>query len=180
MRKAVLHAIASSTSSPSPLLVVFILPAWEDSPWRTQSILSHPNTTILVHIQANQLKFVQTHKQLDADLDTSLLRPADWPVEVVMVANEEGRQAYLHHDRLQHILIPGILQACQDPTQTITLFPLNNQQAQLQPSTLPFTPHRPLPRFRPPTHNNLEPIQKPLLPLNTYTNTRPEQSTPKS
>jgi hypothetical protein len=34
MRKAVLHALAFSTISLSPLLVVFILPAWEDSPWR--------------------------------------------------------------------------------------------------------------------------------------------------
>ena len=76
MRKAVLHALASSTISPSPLLVVLILPTWEDSPWKTLSILSHPNTTLLAHIQSNQLKFVPTHKQLDADLDISLLRPA--------------------------------------------------------------------------------------------------------
>ena len=109
MRKAVLHAISYSTSSPCPLLVIFILSTWENSPWRTQSILSHPNTTILIHLQANQLKFVPTHKQLDANLDISRLRPADWPVDIVMVANEEGRQAYLHHNRLQHILIPGIL-----------------------------------------------------------------------
>ncbi len=62
MRKAVLHAISSSTASPCPLLVIFILPAWEDSPWRTQSILSHPNTSILIHLQANQLKLIPTHK----------------------------------------------------------------------------------------------------------------------
>jgi hypothetical protein len=77
MRKAVLHALASSTISPSPLLVVFVLPAWEDSPWITQSVLTHLNTTILIHLQANQLKFIPTHKQLDNNLDISLLRPAD-------------------------------------------------------------------------------------------------------
>jgi hypothetical protein len=121
-RKAVRHAIACSIASPSPLIVVFILPAWEDSPWRTQSILSHPNLPIIANLQAHQLKFVPTHKQLDADLDITRLRHADWLVDVVMVANEEGRQAYLHYDRLQHILIPGILQSCQDPTQTILSF----------------------------------------------------------
>ena len=153
MRKAVLHALASSTISPSPLLVVFILPAWEDSPWRTQSILSHPNTTILAHIQANQLKFVPTHKQLDADLDITLLSPATWPVDIVIIANEAGRQTYLHRDNLQHILVPGILQSCQDPTQTITLFPISNPQTQTTLPTLPLTPHRPLPRPRSATNS---------------------------
>jgi hypothetical protein len=168
MRKAVLHAISSTTSSPCPLLVIFILPAWENSPWRTQSILSHPNTTILIHLQANQLKFVPTHKQLDAHLDISRLRPADWPVDIVMVANKAGHQAYLNQDRLQHILIPGILQACQDPTQTITLFPLANPQAQSPYLTLCPIPHRPLPRLRPANINNLEQLQQPPFKLNTH------------
>ena len=119
------------------------------------------------HLQANQLKFVPTHKQLDANLDISRLRPAEWPVDIGMVANEEGRQAYLHHNRLQHILIPGILQACQDPTQTITLFPPANTQAQSPALTLPPTSHRPLPRFRPANNNNLEQLLQPPFKLNT-------------
>ncbi len=144
MRKAVIHAIACSISSPSLLL------AWEDSPWRSQSILSHPSLSILAHLQSHQLKFVPTHKQLDADLDITQLRHVDWPVDVVMVANKEGRQAYLHHDRLQHILIPGILQSCQDLTQTITLFPQTHLPTQTLPSTLPIITGRPLPRSRTP------------------------------
>ena len=47
-RRAVLHALACSTATESPLLVVMTLPAWEDAPWRTHSILSHPNVTTLV------------------------------------------------------------------------------------------------------------------------------------
>ena len=137
MRKAVLHALASSTVSPSPLLVVFILPAWEDSPWRTQAILTHPNTTILAHIPANQFKLVPTHKQLDADLDITLLKPATWPVDFVIIANEAGRQAYLDCDNLQHILVLGILQSCQNPTQAITLFPTSNSRTIPAPLTLP-------------------------------------------
>jgi hypothetical protein len=116
---------------------------------------SHPNTTILAHLQANQLKFVPTHKQLDAGLDISLLRLSYWPIDIVIVANESGRRSYLHHDSLQHILIPGILQACQDPTQTITLFPTTISSTQTPLLTLPPTPHRLLPRPR-------------LAPNNTY------------
>ena len=65
-----------------------------------------------------------------------------------MVANKEGRQAYLHHNRLQHILIPGILQSCQDLTQTINLFPQTHLPTQTLPSTLPIIPGRPLPISR--------------------------------
>jgi hypothetical protein len=170
MRKAVRHAIACAITSPSPLLVIFILPAWEDTPWRTQATLSHPNLSIIAHLQAHQLKFVPTHKQLDADLDITRLRPADWPVDVVMVANAEGRQAYLHHDRLQQILIPDILQSCLDPTQTITLFPQTHLPAQTLPFSLPTIPFRPLPRFRTPNNNkDVHFIQNPAT-LNTTNN----------
>ncbi len=89
------------------------------------------------HLQANQLKFVPTHKQLDADFYISLLRPADWKVDIVIVANESGRQSYLHHDSLRHILIQGILQACQDPIQTIALFPITISPTQAPLLTLP-------------------------------------------
>ena len=32
MRKAILHALASSTDTTTPLLVVIVLPVWEDTP----------------------------------------------------------------------------------------------------------------------------------------------------
>ncbi len=170
MRQTVLHALASSTISPSPLLVVFILPAWESSPWRTHSILLHPNTTILAHLQANQLKFIPTHKQLDADLDISLLRPANWLVDIVIVANEAGRKSYLHHDSLQHTLIPGILQSCQDPTQTVTLFPTTILPTQTPLLTLPPTPRHLLPRPRRAPNSTCNHIQQPLPTPNTWNN----------
>ena len=139
MRKIVLHALACSTEFTTPLFVVLILPAWEDSPWRTQSILSHPNLTTLVHLPANQLKFVPTHTQLDADLDVPSLRAADWPVEIVLIANTEGYNKYLNTSRLHDTLIPGILRACHDTTQTITLFPAQGPTAPPRTSCpLPF------------------------------------------
>ena len=85
-----------------------------------------------------------------------------------MIASKAGRQAYLHQERLHHILIPGILQACQDPTQTITLFPSADTQAQSTTLTLPPTPYRPLPRFRPANINNREQLQQPSFKLNTH------------
>jgi hypothetical protein len=72
-------------------------------------------------------------------------------VELITIANEEGRQAYLHHDRLQNILIPGLQQAYQDTNQTITFFPTNTlPQQNATALVLPTPPTRPLPRNRPP------------------------------
>jgi len=33
MKKAILHALASSTNITTPFLVVLVLPVWEDTPW---------------------------------------------------------------------------------------------------------------------------------------------------
>jgi hypothetical protein len=123
IRKAALHAFACSTATESPLLVVMILPAWEDAPWRTHSILSDPNVTTLVQLKPNQLKFILVTEQLDTSLDMTHLRATYHPIYVVVIANTEGRKAYLHPARLHHILIHGILQACQDTSQTMHIFP---------------------------------------------------------
>ena len=122
--KTFLHAPACSISTGIPFLVVLILPAWEDSPWRKHSILSHPNIiTTTVHLNNfNQLEFILDNKQLDINLGISLLRAANCPIDMIVIANKEKKN-YLHPTRLQHILIPGILQACQDTTKTISFFP---------------------------------------------------------
>jgi len=147
MRKPLLHALACATSVAKPFMVVLILPAWEDSPWRTHAILQHPNLTTLAHLPANQLKFIPSHIQLDKDLNISTLRPAVWPVDLIIIANEEGRQAYLHHDRLQNILISGLQQACQDTNLPITLFPNNTHPQQNTTAlVLPTHPHKTAPK----------------------------------
>ena len=121
--KIVLQALACSIATEKPLLVGMILPAWEDSQWRTHSILSHSDITTLVQLKPNKLKLIRTSEQLDTDLDMTILRAAYHPAYVVVIAYKEGRKAYLHAARLRQILIPGTLQACQDTTQTINLFP---------------------------------------------------------
>ena len=50
MRKAILHALASSTDTTTPFLVVPVLPVWEDTPWYSASIRSHPSLETLIHI----------------------------------------------------------------------------------------------------------------------------------
>jgi hypothetical protein len=151
MRKTVLHALACATSSANPFLVILILLAWEDSTWRTHALLQHPNLTTLTHLPTNQLKLISSHIKIDKDLNLFTLRLADWPVYLVIIANEEGRQTYLHHDRLQNIRIPGLQQACQDTNQTTTLFHINTSPQQNATALyLPTPPTRPLPRNRPP------------------------------
>jgi hypothetical protein len=164
-RKAVLHTLACSTATESPLLVVMMLPAWEDAPWRTHSILSHPNVTTLVQLKPNQLKLITANEQPETNLNITLLRAADHPIDVVVIATTEGRKAHLHLARLHYILISGILQACQDTYQTINIFPTPTPQT-LTPAPSLHPPIRPLPNARlqntpqctqqpgrPPTHN---------------------------
>jgi len=139
-RKAVLHALACSTATESPLLVVKILPSWEDAPRRTHSILSHPNVTTLVQLKPKQLKFSPVSEQLETNLDRTFLRAADHPIDVVVIPNTEGRKAHVHLARLQHILIPGILQAYQDTSQTINRFPTPTPQTITPAPSLPPPP----------------------------------------
>jgi len=81
----------------------------------------------------------------------TLLRATNHPIDIVVIANMEGRKAYLHPTRLQHLLIPGILQACQDTTQTINRFPTQTPHALTVATPLP-PPHPTAPQ-RPPTHH---------------------------
>jgi len=50
MRKAILHALASSTDASTPFLVVLALLVWEDTPWYSAAIRSYPNLEILIQI----------------------------------------------------------------------------------------------------------------------------------
>ena len=52
------------------------------------------------------MRFVPTHKQAD---DASMeLKPAKWPIELVINANDMGREAYLSNNKIQTILAPAI------------------------------------------------------------------------
>ena len=98
MRKAILHALASSTDTTNPLLVVLVLPVWEDTPWSSAAIRNHPNLETLIQIPTGHMRFVPAHKQTDGD--TAALPPAKWPVELVLISNEAGKQQFLDRDRI--------------------------------------------------------------------------------
>ena len=98
MRKAILHALASSTVTTTPFLVAMGLPAWEDTPWYSAAIRSHRNLETLVQIPTRLMRFVRAHKQKDGD--TTYLPLAKWPVELVLISNEEGRNQFVSMNRI--------------------------------------------------------------------------------
>ncbi len=72
----------------------------------------------LIRIPSGHMRFVPADKQT---YDESMeLKPAKWPVELVLIANELGREAYLDYDRIQNILSPAIQSTCRlKPDDTI-------------------------------------------------------------
>ena len=48
MRKVALHALASSTDTTTPFLVVMVLPVWEHTLWYSTMTRSHRNMDALV------------------------------------------------------------------------------------------------------------------------------------
>ena len=151
MHRAVTHALACSEATTSPLLVALCLPAWEDSPWQATSLRNHPNMETLVRLERGQLKFIPYNKQLDSALSPALLTPAEWPVELVVIANQGGREAFLDVTRLQHVLVPAIREACGIPDLHVPLFPRADGQPRVpRPLKAMDAPRHPLPRNSPP------------------------------
>ncbi len=60
----------------------------------------------LICIPTGHMRFVLAQKHTD---DSSMeLKPAKWPVELVLIANETGRAALIDTDMTQTILAPTI------------------------------------------------------------------------
>ena len=117
MRKAILHALASSTNTPTPFLVVMVLPVWENTPWYSVAIRSHINLETLIQIPAGHMRFVPAHKQTDSD--TTSLPPAKWPVELVLISKEEGRNQLVSMNRINQILAPPLRNVCHMTTEKL-------------------------------------------------------------
>ena len=110
MLKAVLHALASSETSALPVLVVLVLPTWDNPPWNSASIRSHSNITTLIRIPTGRMRFVPARRQSN-DM-TAALPLAKWPVELVIISNEACREKYLGKSRIHRILAPAIEAVC--------------------------------------------------------------------
>jgi hypothetical protein len=121
MLQAVLHVLASSEHTDDPFLAVMVLPVWDDSPWTFAVIRGHTNMSTLIHIPTGHMRFVPAEKQTD---EPSLeLKPAKWPVELVLIANDMGREIYLDNDRIYIILSPAIRDICRLTPEETTFFP---------------------------------------------------------
>ena len=55
MRKAIIHALASSTDTTTPFLLVMELPVWENTPWYSGAIRNHNNLETLIQIPAGHM-----------------------------------------------------------------------------------------------------------------------------
>ena len=146
MLLAVLHALASSEHTDAPFLVVMVLPVWDDSPWTSNAIRGHHNMSTLICIPSGHMRFVPVSNQ--ADDESMELKPAKWPVELVLIANELGRAAYLDEDRIRNILSPAIQSTCRlKPEDTIfsppPLQPRHNTSYQAKAFPTRPLPHRP-------------------------------------
>ncbi len=98
MLKVVLHALASSEQRDAPFLAVMVLPVWDDSPWTSAAIRGHTNMTTLIHIRSGHMRFVPAEKQTDEP--SMELKPGKWPVELVYITNDMGREVYLDNERI--------------------------------------------------------------------------------
>jgi len=121
MRKAIIHALASSTDTTTPLLVVMVISAWEDTLWYSATIRSHPNLETLIQIPTGHMRFVSAHEQSDGD--TTSLPPAKWLFELVFISNKEGRDQLVCMDRINQILAPAVRNVCHMSAEHLKFFP---------------------------------------------------------
>jgi hypothetical protein len=105
MLKAVLHALASSEHTDDPFLAVMTLPVWDDSPWTSAAIRGHTDMSTLIRIPTGHMRFVPAEKQTDEP--SMELTPAKWTVELVLIANDKGREM-CPNNALPHVPAIGI------------------------------------------------------------------------
>ena len=60
----------------------------------------------LIRIPAGHMRLVPALKQ--SNDATPVLSPAKLPVELVLIANAEGREAFICHDRIHQIMSPVV------------------------------------------------------------------------
>jgi hypothetical protein len=144
MRKTVLRAMASSTDTLAPFLDTLVLPVLEDTPWNAALIRGHENMTTLVHLPAGHTRFVPTNKQ--TNVDTYALTPVRWPVELVLISNEEGRKLFLDTHRIRTVLAPAISSICHIRQEHHVFFPTAAPTCPMRHAPLAEHLNQPLPK----------------------------------
>ena len=89
------------------------------------------------------MRFVSADKQAD---ETSIeLKQAIWPVELVLIANDMGRQVSLDNKRIQSILSPAIQAICRLKPKETPFFPPPLYSRHFKSFRTPVCPTRSLP-----------------------------------
>ena len=100
MHRAVSHAVASARHSETPFLCLLARPSWERASWKSDDVLGSQDIEILLRLSKGHLKLVPPEESLE--LTNPKLRPTDWPLDLVVVANAGGRSK-----RLSAAALPG-------------------------------------------------------------------------
>ena len=143
MHTAALHAIESARHSETPFLCFLALPSWERASWKSEDILYCQDIEILLRLWKGHLKLVPPEESLE--LPNPKLQPTDWPLDMVIVANAEGRSKWLSATALQEALVPAVRAVCQVPDQHLELFPPDARTRPTRPPRLYSHPVHPLP-----------------------------------
>jgi len=104
----------------------------------------HRNKSTLIRIPTDHMRFVPTHRQ--SDDTTATLPPAKWPVEMVLLSNETGREQYLYQPMIHKITALAIQDVCQMTPELTKFFPRTNTNSQGALSHHGRHPTRPIPR----------------------------------
>ena len=124
MRQAVEHAIRSSVTTDNPFLCLLTLPSWDDSPWRSAGLLSHKNVHHLLQVPHGRFRFVPaTGHREETGVEPSSLPPAEWAVDLLLVANAAGMSKYVDMSALEHTLVPALRHSCDFKDLHVELFP---------------------------------------------------------
>ena len=109
----------------------------------------HPSEAIETYLPSSvsplaTCGFLPTHRQ--SDDTTATLPPAKWPVEILLISNEAGREQYLDQAIIHKILAPSIQDVCQMTPALTKFFPRTNANSQGALLHHGHHPTRPIPR----------------------------------
>jgi hypothetical protein len=135
----------------------------------------------LIHIPTGHMRFVPAVKQTDEP--SMELQPAKWPVELVLIANDMGREIYLDDNRIRTILSPALRDICRLTPEETIFFPPPIYPRGTNTLRTPKCPTHPLPHAPaigmtyhndPPTPDQVQG----LVPASNPAYTRPTLSPP--
>jgi hypothetical protein len=143
MPKAVLHSLASSEETRAPFLVILILSGLGRFPMDLVNG-PRPHQHVYSHSHPGGTHALRPIAQAVGRSDPNL-SPARWPVDIVLIAKEKGREAFVDHSRIKKILAPAIVATCRLTPETIIFLPSRPSERARNISRMTPRPLRPIP-----------------------------------